>query len=86
MFLEDLVCEQQEEVEFYKTNTLYALYREYCNANHINTNMTKIAFSMKLSGSKFAGCVRHIRKVEGKKVNGYNVDKCVLKTELEKAS
>ena len=86
LFLEDLVCEQQEEVEFYKTNVLYALYREYCNENSINTNMTKIAFSMKLSGSKFAGCVRHVKKIDGKTVNGYNVDKCVLKTELEKAN
>ena len=86
LFLEELVCEQEKEKEFYNINTMYALYREYCNTNHINTNITKIAFSMKLLFYKFAGCERKSKEVDQKTYRGYVVAKSVLKTELEKAS
>ncbi len=86
-FLEEMVFvdgESKEDTAFYTSNELYSLFRDFCSRNYINSNMTKIAFGMKISFYKFKGLVKKVKKVEGRTENGFELQSNVLLEELEK--
>lgn len=88
LFLEELTYLREEDgdkITFYASNDLYCLFKEFCNRNFINTSMTKIGFGMKLSFLRLNGIRRSVKKIEGKKKNGFVVQHNTLSQEIANA-
>jgi hypothetical protein len=64
----------------------YTRYLEICNRNYINSSMTKIAFGMKISFYKFKGLSKQVKKLDGRKENGFVLEASILEQELDKLS
>lgn len=90
-FLEEFVfindeVEGEENKLFYTSNELYSLFRDFCSRNYINSNISKIAFGMKISFYKFKGMSKQVKKLDGRKENGFMLEASILKQELDKLS
>jgi hypothetical protein len=85
-FLEDLVFitknEEGEDEKYYSPNTVYSMFKDFCARNYINSNMTKIALTMKLSFYKFQGITKKVKKVNGAATRLFVIRPDILSEEL----
>jgi len=82
-FLEELVfITKNEEGECYSPNSLYSMFKDFCARNYINSNMTKIALTMKLSFYKFQGITKTVKKVDGSTTRLFVIRPDILSEEL----
>ena len=85
-FLEDLVFilenEEGEDEKYYSPNSVYSMFKDFCARNYINSNMTKIALTMKLSFYKFQGITKTVKKVDGATTRLFVIRPDILSKEL----
>jgi len=85
VLLNDEVDREKDEL-FYTSNDLYSLFRDFCSRNYINSNMTKIAFGMKISFYKFQGLTKQVKKLHGRTERGFLLQSSILEQELNQLS